>query len=97
MPNKPKKLVKELTKIENKLKSSSKPAIDLRKHGQDELPGEARTPKYTLQKSKAGRPGTAVPILKNTAKPPTDTGMLYSLCDKYTKGVKSHTTILCKR
>jgi hypothetical protein len=23
--------------------------------------------------------------------------MLYSLCDKYTKGVKSHTTILCKR
>ena len=41
VPTQPKKLVKELTKIENKLKNSTKSASDLRERGQARPSGEA--------------------------------------------------------
>ena len=57
-----KKLVKERTKIENKIKSSLKSATALRKHGQARLPSEGRTPKDKRHKSKGSGTGMVAPI-----------------------------------
>ena len=97
VPTNPKKLGKELTKTENKIKSSSKFATDFRKCGQAGPPKETRTPKDKRYKSKGSGSGMAQPIPKKVPKPSRDTGMLCALCDKYGGAAKSHTTPHCKR
>jgi hypothetical protein len=98
VPTDPKKLVKELTKIENKFKSN-KYATDLRNNGHVGAPNDARTPKDKRHKSNRGSGlGLAAPIpRKAPKKPPRATGMLCALCDKYGGPAKSHTTEDCKR
>lgn len=93
----PKKLVKEITNIENKLKCSSKHVTNFRERGQTGPPIEAQTPKDKGRKSKDSGPEMAAPIPRKAAKPPRDAGMCCAFFDKYNKVVKSHTTTHCKR
>ena len=55
VPTDLKKMVKELTKMENKPKITSKSASDLRERSQAGLPNEGRTPKEKRHKSVAVR------------------------------------------
>ena len=97
VPSNPNKLVKELTKTENKLKSSSKSVTGLRERGQDGPSREGRTPKDKHHKSKGSGAEMAAPIPRKGDKPPRETGMLCALRNKYGGAAKSHTTAHCKR
>jgi hypothetical protein len=97
VPTDPKKLVKELTKIEAKLKSSAKTATDARNRAQPGALIETGTRKDKRPKSNGSGPGMAQPIPRKAPKPSRDTGMLCALCDKYGGAAKSHTTPHCKR
>ena len=97
VPTNPKQLVKELTKIENKIKSSAKTATDARNRAQPGALIETGTRKDKRPKSNGSGPGMAQPIPRKAPKPSRDTGMLCALCDKYGGAAKSHTTPHCKR
>ena len=97
VPTDPKKLVKELTKIEDKIESSSKSAPEPSKHGQAGPPSEAQTPKDKHHKSKGSRTKVAAPIPWKAENPPRDTDVLCALCDKNGGAAKYHTIIHYKR
>jgi len=97
VPIDPKKLVKELEKIERKLKYYIPKPADSRDKNQSGTPNGARIP----AKNKRTRNGDAAKHDRIPRKPPKapakDTGKFCSLCDKY-GGVKhSHNTNDCKR
>ena len=92
-----KKLVKELTKIENKLKNSSKYDTDSRNCGQPDPPSETRTQKDNHHKSKGDGPGMAQLVPRKVPTSPRDTGMCCALCNKYGGAAKSNTIHHCKR
>ena len=92
VPTNPQKLIKELTKHETKLKSTSKSASDLR-FGP---PSEGWVPKDKHHQSKGSGTGMIVPFPRKTTKPSKDTGMLYALFNKYGGTAKSHITSDCK-
>ena len=97
VPTDPKKLVKELTQIETRLKSSSKTASGLRTRGQTGPPSESRNPKDKHHKSKGNGMGMTNPIPRKAPKPSRDTGMLCGLSTTYGGAVKSHITSDCKK
>ena len=96
VPIDPKKLVKELEKIEKKLRYYTKKPTDSREKNQGGPSREARTP----AKDKRARTSAAAPQDRIPRKPKAsakDTGKFCDLCDKY-GGVKhSHNTEDCKR
>ena len=90
-------MVKELTKVEMKLKSSLKAASDFRERGQTRPPSESQNPKDKCHKSKGSGTGMANPIPRKAPKPSRDIGILYDLCNTYDGANKSHITSDCKR